>query len=172
VGQGGALRQHVLPLHPGPELKEILRNTVADLLTTRRANGSIAAPNCQAARWSGGDLWERKYVLLGLEEYYANVERDPAVLQAMIDEAGLHHRPGGPPPKVRIVEQGWSPNHLESSTILEPMMRLYNLTGQAKYLQFATYIVEEAAPRATTSSRMPSQPGPRKHWRPYPKRMR
>jgi DUF1680 family protein len=127
-----------------PELKEILRKTVADLLTTRRANGSYSCSEIASQPdGPGGDLWERKYVLLGLEEYYANVERDPAVLQAMIDEADCTIAQVGPPPKVRIIEQGWSPNHLESSTILEPMMRLYNLTGHARYLRFATYIVEE-----------------------------
>ena len=87
-------------------------------------------------------MWERKYVLLGLDEYYQNVEKDPAVLQAMIDEADATVAQIGPPPKTPIVDQGWSPNHIESSTILEPMMRLYKLTGRESYLAFARYIVE------------------------------
>ena len=61
-----------------PELKGILRKTVADLLTTRRANGSISCSEvAKQPDGPGGDLWERKYVLLGLEEYYEQVERDP-----------------------------------------------------------------------------------------------
>ncbi len=127
-----------------PELKEILRKTVADLLSARRANGSFSCSEIdKQPDGPGGDLWERKYVLLGLEDYYANVERDPTVLQAMIDEADCTIAQVGPPPKVRIIDQGWSPNHIESSTILEPIMRLYKLTGQKKYLDFARYIVEE-----------------------------
>jgi len=126
-----------------PELKQILRKTVADLLSTKRANGSISCSEIsKQPDGPGGDLWERKYVLLGLDEYYRHVEKDPAVLQAMIDQADATVAQIGPPPKVSIVEQGWSPNHIESSTILEPMMRLYNLTGRTAYLEFARYIVE------------------------------
>ncbi|MBN2580804.1 MAG: glycoside hydrolase family 127 protein [Pirellulales bacterium] len=127
-----------------PELKRILQQTVADLLTTRRENGSISCTEIANQPDSlGGDLWERKYVLLGLEAYYRFVEKDPAVLQAMIDEADSTIAQIGPPPKTRIVDQGWSPNHIESSTILEPMVRLYNMTGHRRYLDFAKYIVEE-----------------------------
>ncbi|HWR99954.1 MAG TPA: beta-L-arabinofuranosidase domain-containing protein, partial [Prolixibacteraceae bacterium] len=88
------------------------------------------------------DLWERKYVLLGLDEYYRQVEKDPVVLQAMIDQADCMLTQIGPAPKTRITDQGWSPNHIESSTVLEPVMRLYKLTGYQRYLDFARYIVE------------------------------
>jgi len=126
-----------------PELKEILHKTVADLLATKRTNGSISCSEVsKQPDGPGGDLWERKYVLLGLDEYYEQVDRDPAVLQAMIDEADATVAQIGLPPKTRIVDQGWSPNHLESSTILEPMLRLYRLTGRQSYLDFARYIVE------------------------------
>lgn len=124
-------------------LKDILRQTVADLLSTRRANGSISCSDvAKQPDGPGGDLWERKYVLLGLDEYYRHVEKDPAVLQAMIDEADCTIAQVGTPPKTRIVDQGWSANHIESCTILEPMMRLYKLTGHPRYLNFARYIVE------------------------------
>jgi uncharacterized protein len=127
-----------------PELKGILKATVADLLSTRRANGSIScSPVDRQPDGPGGDLWERTYVLLALDEYYEWVERDPAVLQAMVDEADVTLQQVGPPPKVRIVDLGWSANHIESSTILEPIVRLYKRTGDPRYLQFARYIVEE-----------------------------
>jgi len=126
-----------------PELKAILKKTVGDLLTTKRSNGSISCSEPSAQPDSrGGDLWERKYVLLGLDEYYEQVEKDPAVLQAMMDEADCTINQIGPPPKVRIVDQGWSRNHIESSSILEPILRLYKLTGRQRYLDFARYIVE------------------------------
>ncbi len=125
------------------ELKKILQASVKDLLGTKRENGSIScSPVAQQPDGPGGDLWERKYVLLGLDEYYMQVDKDPAVLKAMIDEADCLVDQIGPAPKVSITDQGWSPNHIESSTILEPIMRLYNLTKDQKYLDFATYIVE------------------------------
>jgi DUF1680 family protein len=127
-----------------PALKGILKSTVADLLSTKRANGSISCSEITSQPdGPRGDLWERKYVLLGLDEYYEQVERDPAVLQAMIDLADCTLAQIGPPPKVRIVDQGWSPNHIESSTILEPILRLYKRTGYRRYPDFARYIVEE-----------------------------
>jgi DUF1680 family protein len=126
-----------------PELKTILDATVADLLTTARENGSISCAGiADQPDGPGGDLWERKYVLLGLHGYYNHVNPDPAVLQAMIGQADCIVAQIGPPPKTRIVDQGWSPNHIESSTLLEPMMRLYNMTGNPDYLDFAEYIVE------------------------------
>lgn len=127
-----------------PELKKILKATVADLLTTKRKNGSISCSEiAKQPDGPGGDLWERKYVLLGLDQFYMQVEKDPAVLKAMIDQVDCLVAQIGPAPKTRIVDQGWSPNHLESSTVLEPVMRLYKLTGNQKYLDFARYIVED-----------------------------
>ena len=127
-----------------PELKEMLRATVKDLLSARRANGSISCSDVSMQPdGPGGDLWERKYVLLGLEGYYTEVSRDTEVLQAMIDEADCTIAQIGPSPKVSILDQGWSSNHIESGTILEPIMRLYRITGYKRYLDFANYIVKE-----------------------------
>ena len=126
-----------------PELKVILKSTVDDLLSTRRSNGSISCVDvAHQPDGPGGDLWERKYVLLGLDEYYEQVEKDPRVLQAMMDEADATISQIGPPPKIRIVDGGWSKTRIESSTILEPILRLYKLTGQKRYLDFAKYMVE------------------------------
>lgn len=126
-----------------PQLKEILKKTVADLLSTRRENGTISCtPVAQQPDGPMGEIWERKYVLLGLDEYYEWVERDPAVLKAMMDEADATIAQIGPAPKVAIVDLGWSSNRIESSTILEPIVRLYRHTGEQRYLEFARYIVE------------------------------
>jgi DUF1680 family protein len=126
-----------------PELKAILHATIVDLLSTQRSNGSISCSDIpHQPDGPGGDLWERKYVLLGLGAYFENVDHDPAVLKAMIDEADATVAQIGPPPKVSIVDQGWSLNHIESSSILEPIMRLYQWTGYSRYLDFARYIVE------------------------------
>lgn len=124
------------------ELKEILHRTVYDLLTTTRSNGSIscAPPELQPEN-AGGDMWERKYVLLGLSQYYKQVEADPKVLQAIKLEAQSIIDQVGDAPKVDITTLGWSANKIESSSLLEPMMRVYYLTGDRRYLDFASYIV-------------------------------
>ena len=82
-------------------------------------------------------------MLLALEEYYEQVEADPAVFRAMVDEADCTLAQIGPPPKVRIIDQGWSVTHIESSTITRTrFFRLYSLTSYPRYLAFTRYIVE------------------------------
>ncbi|MDO5571138.1 MAG: glycoside hydrolase family 127 protein [Bacteroidales bacterium] len=126
-----------------PELKAILKKTVYDLLSTQQSNGSISCvKEDKQPDGVGGDLWERKYVLLGLDEYYENVDKDPLVIESMRKQADCIISQIGESPKVSITELGWSPNHIESTTLLEPFMRLYKLTKEQKYLDFAKYIVE------------------------------
>lgn len=129
---------------PDDELKKILDEAVAYLLGKERVNGSISctAPEFQPDG-KGGDLWERKYVLLGFLGYYESVEKNPEVLASMVRQADCLLEQIGPSPKIRVVDSGWSPNNIESSTLLEPIMRLYHLTGHERYLEFAAYIVSE-----------------------------
>lgn len=131
-----------------PELRRILQATMKDLLTTVRSNGSISCtPVEEQPGSSGGDLWERKYVLLAMTQYYRHVDRDPAVLKAMTDEANSILCQVGDPPKADITQQGWSHNGIESSCLLEPMMRLYQITGDGRYLDFARYIIRKGGCR-------------------------
>ena len=154
-----------------PALKKILHRTVQDLLTTIRPNGCISASTVtQQPDGPGGDLWERTYVLLGLERYYTLVDRDPKVLQAMIGTADCTLSQIGPPPKVSILDQGWSPNHIESSTLLDPIMRLYQLTGYRRYLEFARYIVRQGGAKGYNLIRQAHENvPPYKMGGPYPK---
>lgn len=125
-----------------PRIKARMQEAVADILSTERANGSISTvPVAEQPGGRNGDLWERKYVLLGLEGYYADVEADPRVLAAMRRQADAILAQIGPDPKQDVLALGWSPNHVESSTLLEPMVRLYRLTGETRYLDFAKYLV-------------------------------
>jgi DUF1680 family protein len=97
----------------------------------------------------GGDLWERRYVMLGMEEYYEWVNHDPKVLQSLVRQADCLLSQIGDPPKISILDLGWSADnigyekcHIESSCLLEPFTRLYNITGEQRFLDFATYIVK------------------------------
>ncbi|MBK5195140.1 MAG: glycoside hydrolase family 127 protein [Proteiniphilum sp.] len=130
-----------------PQLKQIMDETVSDLLTTQRENGSISCVEIDKQP-EESELWERKYVMLGLEEYYEWVNPDPRVLDALIKQADNIISIIGPAPKTEIVDVGWSatnighePCHIESSTLLEPFMRLYKWTGEKRFLDFATYII-------------------------------
>ena len=126
-----------------PQLKTLTKDVVRSLMATAKSNGSISCTPVEDQPGNGdGDIWERKYVLLGLSQYYLDVERDPLVLEAMEKEARSVMDQIGPAPKKSITELGWSSTNIESSSILEPFMRLYFLTGKKEYLDFATYIIE------------------------------
>jgi len=125
------------------ELKELTKSKVYDLIATMKSNGSISCtPVDEQPGDRDGDLWERKYVLLGLSQYYLDIEKDPKVLEALESEMKSIMDQIGPAPKIGITELGWSSNNIESSSLLEPVMRLYMITGKKEYLDFATYIVE------------------------------
>jgi DUF1680 family protein len=131
-----------------PQLKQIMDETVRDLLTTQRENGSISCVDIDKQP-EESELWERKYVMLGLQEYYEWVNPDPEVLDALIKQADNIISIIGRAPKTEIIDVGWSatnigyePCHIESSTLLEPFMKLYRWTGEQRYFDFATYIIE------------------------------
>ena len=125
------------------ELRDLTKDVVYSLIGTMKPNGSIS---CTAVEnqpgVTDGDIWERKYVLLALSQYYLDVDQDPKVLDAMEKEAASVMTQIGPQTGVSIKDFGWSDNHIESSTILEPIMRLYYITGKQEYLDYAAYIVD------------------------------
>ncbi|WP_114791338.1 glycoside hydrolase family 127 protein [Niabella yanshanensis] len=130
------------------ELKHILEKTVKDLMSTQRPDGSISCVE-PAFQPDESDLWERKYVLLGLLSYYNYVARDNAVLKSIEKQADNIMTLIGPAPKKNIIDVGWSAKnigfeetHIESSSLLEPFMQLYQLTGKKSYLDFAKYIIQ------------------------------
>ena len=128
------------------ELKEVVKSAVYSLIGTAKPNGSISCtPVEEQPGDNDGDIWERKYVLLGLSQYYLDVEQDSVVLEAMEKEARSVMDQVGPEPKKSITELGWSANNIESSSILEPFMRLYFITGKKEYLDYATYIIGTGA---------------------------
>ncbi|MDR1518283.1 MAG: glycoside hydrolase family 127 protein [Dysgonamonadaceae bacterium] len=134
-----------------PELKQILDETVLDMLSTQRPDGSIScSPPEQQPDGPQGDIWERKYVMLGMETYYEWVEPNPKVLESLKKQADNIISLVGHAPKKEITDLGWSAanvgddevSNIESSAILEPFMRLYKWTGEQRYFDFATYIIQ------------------------------
>lgn len=128
-------------------LHVILTDSVRDLLDTADADGRISTYS-RAHEFSGWDMWSRKYVLLGLE-YYLEICRDDALAARIIetmcrhaDYILTHVGPAGEGKKP-ILETSHMHGCLNSSSILEPIVRLYSLTGEQRYLDFAAYIVAE-----------------------------
>ena len=125
------------------KLYAILEKAVKGLLETQDELGRIATytTDYEFIAW---DLWCRKYVMLGLEYFYDICkceELKKNIVAALIKHADyiIDHIGEG---KIEINELPKNYLHgLNSSSILEPYVMLYNLSGEKRYLDFAEYII-------------------------------
>ncbi len=127
-----------------PELFSALTEAVRGMLTVIEEDGRVSSFS-RETEFRAWDLWCRKYVLLGLE-YYLEICRDEALrgeimlfLRRAADYILAHIGPGEGQTDINHATGAWL--GMNSSSILEPMVRLYNLTGEQKYFDFAEYIV-------------------------------
>ncbi len=126
-------------------LYQVLRETVEDIMTTQDEQGRISAFKAERELF-GWDMWCRKYVLLGMQ-YFMEINEDEAlngrILKSMCGQVDYIMSKVGPEEgKMSIFRTSQTWRGLNSSTILEPIVRLYSLTGDERYFEFATYIIE------------------------------
>ncbi len=129
------------------QLYTLLCQTVEDMLTACDAQGRISTYTVEG-EFTGWDLWCRKYVLLGLQyfmEICTDEEMNKRILASMCAQVDAICCKIGPREegKLPITESSDYWRGLNSSSLLEPVVRLFDLTGEQKYLDFARYIVEE-----------------------------
>lgn len=129
-----------------PALYRVLTDTVCDMMTTQDALGRISSYSVEK-QYHGWDIWARKYVLLGMQ-YYLEICRDKELAKRITDcmcrqadymIATLGKEEEGKTPITKASDHWLGMN---SSSLLEPIVRLYQLTAEKKYLDFATYIVD------------------------------
>ena len=129
-----------------PELYSVLASTVRDMMSNADEQGRISTYSVQA-QYNGWDMWCRKYVMLGME-YFIEICEDEAFIEEikkclmaqadyLVDTIGYESEG-----KVLITKTSGHWKGMNSSSILEPIVRLYNLTGEQKYFDFATYIID------------------------------
>lgn len=131
------------------ELYAILEETVRDILTTQDDDGRIST----YGRLSDGgiefdhwDVWCRKHVLLGMESFY-DICKDTELKQTLISSmlAQMDYilkYVGDGEGKMSILSTGRAMGGMASASILEAIVRLYELTGEQRVLDFATHVVE------------------------------
>ncbi len=138
--RGGAL---VYAYTKSEELYNILTETVVDMMSVAESDGRVSSYS-RETEFDYWDIWCRKYVILGME-YYMEICKDEQLkkqILAFICGAAdyIINRIGKD--KIEITKASKSWRGVNSSSILEPIVKLYNLTKEQKYLDFASYIVE------------------------------
>lgn len=125
-------------------LYKIMAKTIEDMIESADDDGRISsyARNHEFEAW---DLWSRKYVLLGMQ-YFLEVcedddlsERIVESMKKQVDYIITKIGDGEEKKPITMATRHW--RGLNSSSILEPIVRLYNITGEKKYFDFAQYIV-------------------------------
>ena len=126
-----------------PALRAIVDEAAEDMMSLQREDGCLSTcpDHTQPKGSNGSDLWERKYALMGLMAYYELTGRRDA-LEAAVALVRYTNAQVGRPPKTPITKTGWAFAGIESSSILEPVMRVYHETGEPAALELGTYIVE------------------------------
>ncbi len=127
------------------ELYRVLEDSVCDLLTTQDELGRFSTYTVEL-EFNGWDMWCRKYVLLGFQ-YFLEICRDDSLKERIVAAMCRHadyilDKIGSEKGKLDILRTSRAWGAVNSSSILEPMVRLYRLTGVQKYLDFASYIVD------------------------------
>lgn len=124
----------------------ILEDTIRDMLSAQEENGRISSYGIDH-EFEAWDIWGRKYVLLGMQ-YFLEICKDEALSAQLVTSmcrqvdyimTKIGRKRDGKLPITKATRH-W--RGLNSSSLLEPIVKLYNLTKEQKYLDFATYIVE------------------------------
>lgn len=125
------------------ELKKKLDRVAAELIKTQEPDGYIGTyvPEKRFGLYpeADWDVWVHKYVMIGLLTYYQYTGNQEA-LQTCIKAADLLLKTFGPDKK-NIISAGTHVG-MAATSVLEPIVMLYDFTGDERYLKFALYIVD------------------------------
>jgi len=127
-------------------LYAVLTESVRDMLTVAEEDGRVSSYT-RDTEFNGWDMWGRKYVILALE-YYLDICRDEVLkgeIITFISRCADYIIEHIGPDKQSITRTSNCWFGINSSSILEPMVRLYRLTGEKRYLEFSKYIVDIGA---------------------------
>ena len=129
-----------LRYQPNQVLQEKMDKAVGDLIKSQSSDGYITTYK-KGDEFQMWDVWNQKYVLLGLIAQYDLSGNQKDLNAAKESSTHLIHSLG--PGKVSLEEYG-HPAHKGGCnySILEPMVLLYEHTGEKRYLDYANYIVD------------------------------
>lgn len=123
-------------------LYKTLEKTVLDILNTQDELGRISTYTVEK-EYSGWDIWCRKYIILGLLHFH-EICKDEALRDRIITALETHldyiiNTVGDGKICINETSDFWGAAN--SVSLLEPVVRMFNQTGNKRYLEFAEYIV-------------------------------
>lgn len=121
------------------ELRKKLDYVADELCKCQLADGYLGTYTADQ-RWTEWDVWAHKYNLLGLMTYmrYTGNLAPMPTCRRMADL--LCNTFGDQPGKRDIITSGWHTG-MASTSVLEPMVLFYRMTGEPRYLDFCKYIL-------------------------------
>jgi hypothetical protein len=122
-----------------PLLRQKLDLVAAELVQCQLPDGYLGT-YLEKDRWTEWDVWAHKYNLIGLITYM-RYTGNQAPLPACRRMADLLCRTFGDQPGQRdIIAAGFHVG-MAPTSVLEPMVLLYRMTGETRYLDFCKYIL-------------------------------
>ena len=126
------------------KLYTVLRESVFDMLTTQDKDGRFSTYT-KDNEFFGWDVWSRKYVMLGMM-YFLDICKSESLKKRIVRALRKHadyiiKHIGEGRGKIGIIDTFHLIGSMNSCSILEPFVKLYNLTQESKYLDFATYLI-------------------------------
>ena len=121
------------------DLLKAMETIVLTWLNTQKDDGYLGTQQ-PGAEWQGWDVWDHKYVILGLVKFYALTGYKPALDAARKIGDLLCKTFGDGPGRRDLMYQSYHAG-LANGSILEPMVYLYKYTGDQHYLDFCQYVL-------------------------------
>ena len=122
-----------------PALRKKLDYVAAELVKCQLPDGYLGT-YLDKDRWTEWDVWAHKYNLIGLLTYL-RYTGNLGPLPACRRMADLLFRTFGDEPGKRDIITAGTHVGLAPTSVLEPMVLLYRLTGEPRYLDFCKYIL-------------------------------
>jgi hypothetical protein len=122
-----------------PALRQKLDYTATELIKCQLEDGYLGT-YLPKDRWTEWDVWAHKYNLIGLITYMRHTG-NMAPLPACRRMGDLLCNTFGDEPGKRDIIQAGEHAGLAPTSVLEPMVLLYRLTGEKRYLEFCQYIL-------------------------------
>lgn len=129
-----------LRYEPNADLRGMVDRVARALIASQSSEGYLGT-YAAADRWTAWDVWVHKYCLIGLLSYY-KLTADAAALTAGRKIGALLVDTFGDGLAQRSIVTSGDHMGMAATSVLEPMVELYRLTADPRFLTFCHYIVQ------------------------------